>query len=478
MERNIVGRRKEIEILQKAIKSDVPEFVAVVGRRRVGKTFLIKQVCTPVLDFELTGLQDSTMTQQLRSFAIAFQTYFRDQEVEMAPESWLEAFNMLKIALESRNKSTKMVIFLDELPWLANKRSEFLTALGWFWNTWASVNNVMLVICGSAASWMISKVINNRGGLHNRVTQQIFLHPFTLAETEEYLQSNSVRLSRYQIVQLYMALGGIPMYLNQVSPGLSAAQNIQKICFEQNGYLRKEFDRLFTSLFDHADRHIEIIQTLATKKMGMTRTEIISKTRFKNGGMLTQILNELAQSGFIKVFNGFGKKKRDSLYRLTDSYSLFYLTFMESLGPNANADFSKMSDLPQYRSWSGYAYENICLNHIQQIRKALGIAGIFSTTSSFYAKNTSVMPGAQIDLLIDRGDNTVNLCEIKFSSSEYILTKKDIESLQNKKNAFIYHTKTKKHVFTSLITTFGAVNNPHRVNHIDQLVTMEDLFVP
>lgn len=477
MEKIIVGRKEEIKILNNAMTSEASEFVAVIGRRRVGKTFLIKKICKPVLDFELTGLQSSAKSDQLKNFVYAMQTYFPDLELELAPNSWLEAFFLLKEALVEMDKSEKIVIFLDELPWLATKRSDFLTALGWFWNTWASVNNVMLVICGSAASWMISKVINNKGGLYNRVTKRIFLDPFTLAETEEFFLNKSIRLSRYQITQLYMAIGGIPMYLDQVRPGLSAAQNIQEICFERNGYLRKEFDRLFSSIFDHAERHTEIIRALASKKMGLTRGEIIAKTSLKNGGMLTQILKELSQSGFIKIYNGYGKKKRQSLYRLTDSYSLFYLTFMDPLGANANADFSKMSDLPKYRTWSGYAFENICLTHIAPIRKALGIAGIYTTTSSFYAKNTDVMPGAQIDLIIDRGDNSINLCEIKFSNSEYILTKKDTEALRNKKNAFAYHSKTKKHIFTSLITTFGAVNNPHRINHIDQVVTLDDLFV-
>ena len=312
--------------------------------------------------------------------------------------------------------------------------------------------------------------------MHNRVNRIITLSPFTLGESEAFLKSRNIHLNRYHITQLYLAVGGIPMYLEQVSPGLSAIQNIQKIAFQLNGFLYKEFKRLFSSLFEHSENHIAIIRALASKRMGMTRQEIIKNTKFKNGGMLTQVIKELSESGFVGIYNSYGKKSRLSLYRLTDPYSLFYLTYIERLGSNTHADFTKLSDLPNYRSWSGYAFENLSLLHINQIRKALGISGISTSISSFYAKSSDGMKGAQIDLVIDRGDQSINLCEIKFGNSEYSVTKKDIEDLENKKRAFRYHTKSKKHLFNSMITTFGVIKNPNSLNHIDQVVTLEDLF--
>ncbi len=476
MNQAIIGRKEEVKSLSEALISNQPELVAVIGRRRVGKTFLIDQTYLNRIDFKLTGLQYIKKSEQLQNFVFALKNYFPDFEMESKPKSWLEAFHTLSKALVVEAKSEKMVIFLDELPWLGTKRSGFLTGLSWFWNTWANNQNIVVVICGSAASWMIEKVINNKGGLHNRVTQMIFLYPFTLGETKTFLQSKNIRLNHYQITQLYLTMGGIPMYLNQVKRSLSAIQNIQAICFQRGGYLRKEFNRLFASLFDNFENHVTLIRVLATKRMGMTRKEIIAKSKFKNGGMLSKILDELNESGFIESYSGYGKKKRLSLYRLTDSYSLFYLTFIEPLGNNAQVDFTKLSDLPNYKSWSGYAFENVCLMHIDQIRKALGISGMFTSISSFFTKPIDGFSGAQIDLLIDRSDQSINLCEIKFSNSDYEVTKNDVANLDTKKQVFQYHTKTKKHIFTSLITTHGVVENTHKLNHIDQVVTLDDLF--
>ena len=476
MEKQLIGRKEEIATLTTVIQSKRPEMIAVIGRRRVGKTFLVKQTYGSHIDFDLTGLQHATKSEQLQNFLFALKNYFPDFLIEAKPTSWLTAFFMLSKALEDKRKQKKMVVFLDELPWLGTKRSGFITGLGWFWNSWAINQSIVVVICGSAASWMIDKVINDKGGLHNRVTRLLSIYPFTLGETEAFLKTRHVNLNRYQISQLYLTMGGIPMYLDQIKPGLSAVQNIQEICFQRNGYLRKEFDRLFVSLFDNAENHIEIIRGLASKKMGMTRMEIITKTKFKNGGMLTTILNELHQSGFIEIYNGYGKKTRQSLYRLSDPYSLFYLTFIEQLGVNGKIDFTKLSDLPNYKAWSGYAFENTCLAHIDQIRKALGISGIFTTISTFVTKAIDNLPGTQIDLIIDRNDHSINICEIKYSSSDYTVSKRDVTNIATKKRVFQYHTKTKKHLFTTLITTYGVTKNANRLNYIDQVVLLDDLF--
>lgn len=476
MKRKVIGREKEEGTLLYALESDQPEFIAVVGRRRVGKTFLVKQTYHKNIDFELTGLQKGKKSEQLQNFLFAMSTFFPDYEIKTKPKTWLKAFFELSKALETLQKQEKIVVFLDELPWLGTKRSGFLTGLGWFWNSWAINQNIVVVVCGSAASWMINKVINDKGGLHNRTTQLILLEPFSLGETEAFLKSKNISLNQYQITQLYLAMGGIPMYLNQVKPRMSAVQNIQATCFQRGGYLRNEFDRLFASLFENYENHIELVRVLAAKKIGMTREEIIAKTKFNNGGMLTDYLNELSESGFIEIYAGYGKKKQMSIYRLTDAYCLFYLTFIEPLKANLRTDFTKLSDLPNYKAWSGYAFENICLTHIDQIRKALGISGMFTSVSSFVAKPKDGLPGAQIDLLIDRSDYSINLCEIKYYNTDYEVTKSDVNNLANKKRVFQYHTKTKKHIFTSLITTFGVINNANRLNHIDHIVTLKDLF--
>lgn len=476
MMNTLIGRKKEVEILRQVMKSDIPEFIAVIGRRRIGKTYLVKQVYQQQIDFELTGIQHATKAEQLQNFTFAIRTFFPDHELEEKPKSWLEAFFLLSRLLDEKLTTEKMIVFLDELPWLGSKRSAFIKGLSWFWNSWAVNKNIVVVICGSAASWMIDKVINDRGGLHNRVTQIIQLVPFTLGEVETFLRKKRVRLNRYQITQLYMTMGGVPMYLNQIQAGQSAVQNIQRICFQPKGYLRKEFERLFSSLFDNYERYISVVRVLANKRVGMVRNDIATQANLTNGSQLTRVLSELNESGFIEIYNGYSKKTRQSLYRLTDPYSLFYLTFIERLGKNNKTDFTKLSELPNFKTWSGYAFENVCLIHIDQLRKALGIAGIYTSISSFVAAPKNGLPGAQIDLLIDRSDQSINLCEMKFSGKNYEISKRDVENWQQKKRVFSHHTKTKKHIFLSLITTFGAAKNQHFINEVDQLVVLDDLF--
>lgn len=472
----IIGRDKQIAQLNAARASEKPEMVAVIGRRRVGKTFLIENVFEKQLIFQLTGVQFASQKEQLLIFSAQLAKHFPMYKLSKKPESWLEAFFMLSEAIEKAAFKEKKVVFFDELPWLGTKRSDFLKGLSWFWNSWATKQSIVVVLCGSAASWMIGKIINDRGGLHNRVTKLVYLYPFNLAETEAFLTARQINLNRYQIAQIYMAMGGIPMYLDQLKSGFSAVQNIQNVCFEADGYLRHEFDRLFSSLFDNYANHVEIVRALANKKIGLTRSELVKTTKFTNGGMLTDILKELSQSGFIGIYNSHGKKSRESIYRLTDAYSLFYLNFLEPLGNNAHVDFTRLSELPKWKAWSGYAYENICLYHVDQIRECLSIKGMYSTASSFFAAPKDGYAGTQIDLIIDRNDNSMNICEIKFSEGDYTLTKKDVENINLKKQVFRYHTGTQKHLFTTLITTFGVTDNAHKLSNIDQVVTLEGLF--
>jgi uncharacterized protein len=476
MENLLIGRKRQIAALKEVQDSPKPELVALIGRRRVGKTYLVKQVYGQQIDFEMVGTQHGNLATQIQNFVLRIGRAFPDFTIRQKPASWIEAFDLLGRALETVPKTGKKIIFLDELPWLDTKRSNFIAGLGYFWNSWAVNQRIVVVICGSAASWMIKKVINDKGGLHNRVTRRIFLHPFTLAETEEFCQAKQINLNRFHLLQIYMVMGGIPMYLEQLKKGLSAVQNIHEICFDPDGYLYDEFDRLFASLFDNHQQHIAVIRALAGRRSGLTRQEIISGTKFSNGGMLSDILSELEQSGFISIYNGYGKKVKESLYRLTDFYTHFYLTFIEPLGRHSKVNFKELSDLPKWKSWNGYAYENLSLSHTDQILKSLGINGISTSVGSFVAKPTDGADGAQIDLLIDRSDQSIHICEIKFSSNAYELTKKEAENLRQKKAVFQHQTKTNKHLFITLITTFPPVKNDHLLNWVDQVVTVDDLF--
>lgn len=476
MENILIGRKKEKEILLNALASHKPEMVAVIGRRRVGKTFLIQKVYAQNMAFHIAGIQDATLKEQLKNFTYLLKQTFKTLAPPEKPTSWLDAFQQLITCLEATQNTEKQVIFFDELPWLATRKSDFLKGLSFFWNNWATQKNIVVVICGSSASWMIQKVVEHKGGLHNRLTRRIHLFPFNLCETEAFLKSLNIHFNRYQIIELYMALGGIPHYLNEVEAGLSAAQNIEKICFSSSGLLNNEFSRLYPALFENADNHIAIIKALARKWQGLTRSEIVSLSKLTDGGGVTRCLDELISSGFISTYFPFGKKKKEMLHRLTDEYSLFYLQFIENKAYKGTNVWVELSQTQEYKSWSGYAYESLCLKHIPQIKKALGISGVYAETSSFYQKGTFQTAGVQIELLIDRKDNVINLFELKFYNGLMILTKNYAEDLRDKMVIFKELTQTRKQIFLNLLTTFGLKQNEHSLGLIDKAFTMDILF--
>lgn len=473
----LVGRKIEKQILQELFKSSTAELVAIYGRRRVGKTFLVHSVFQNEIVFEFIGSPDGPLKSQLQNFSRELTKASKSRVPLEVPSSWPAAFAMLETWLEQQIQNQKKVVFLDEFPWLDTPRSNFLSAFSYFWNNWgAKQKNLLLVICGSAASWMIKNVVNNKGGLHNRITQSIRLLPFNLSETAAFLKSRSVSLDGYQILQIYMAMGGVPFYLRNVRKGESAAQCIDRTCFTKDGLLRDEFNKLYSSLFDKADHHMKIVNELSKKGKGLTRNEIIVACRLSSGGTTTTILNELEESGFITSYVPFGKAAKDAIYKLTDEYSLFYLKYIANHKSGAMNTWTRLSSTASRKSWSGIAFETICLKHFEQIKKGLGIAAVHTTESVWRYVPGKGMPGAQIDLLIDRNDHSINICEMKYSDAEYAVTKAYADDLKRKKDVFKRETKTKKTVFITMVTTFGVVNNIHSVGNVDNQLTMEALF--
>jgi len=473
----LIGRKEEQAILHEALHSNRAEMVAVFGRRRVGKTFLIKQTYQDHLVFELTGLQGAANAEQLLNFSNRMETFSQSLVPVKTPTNWLEAFFMLAKFLDQQPSDKKRVIFFDEVPWLAGNKSGFITGLGWFWNSWAETRNIVVVICGSAASWMIQKIVNDKGGLHNRITKRVFLEPFTLSETETYLQSHQIFYNRYQIVQIYMAMGGIPHYLNEIKAGKSATQNINDLCFSKNGLLRDEFSRLYAALFANSDNHVAVVRALAQSRQGLTRPAIIKNAQLPEGGNTSKVMEELEQSGFIKSYYPFGKRKKDMLYRLTDEYSLFYLRFIERNKDGGSDTWNQLSQTQAAKVWMGYAYENTCLKHLPCIKKALGIAGVYTQASTFFQKAADSEKGAQIDLVLDRNDQIINLFEIKFYSTEFSLSEADAKAMRQQMWTFKEKTGTKKHLMIVLLTTFGMEHNKHSLGLVEKILTMDDLFL-
>ena len=420
---NLVGRQDEIAMLSKIERSGEPELVVVYGRRRVGKTYLVRNVYQKQLAFEFSGMHNASLTQQLENFCEALSEASGNLPLAQ-PATWLEAFSMLTKYLTPLIRKQRKVIFIDEFPWINTPRSGFMQAFENFWNTWASgQKNLIVVICGSAAAWMIQKVINNKGGLHNRVTRRLRLLPFTLGETEAFLKARKLNLDRYQVLQIYMVMGGIPQYLKEIGVGESAIQAIDKTCFTKDGLLQNEFKNLFLSLFDDATDHINIVRALAKNGIGLTRNEIIEKCKLTSGGGVTQVLEELSESGFITPYIPFDRSVKDCIYKLTDEYSRFYIRFIENSKFSGPGSWAVFSNGTSWKSWCGIAFESICMKHSLQLKKALGIHGVHTEVSLWRSRAVNEGNGAQIDLLIDRQDRCINICEMKFAISQVEITK-------------------------------------------------------
>jgi len=475
--REIIGRTDEKQILEQTLKSQEAELIAIYGRRRVGKTYLVRKSFQKHIIFEFSGVHNATLKEQLTNFRNTLTEAMRLPVPPAIPSGWPEAFQMLKNYAEPLLKKSKCVIFLDEFPWLSSAKSRFLPAFEFFWNSWGTKqNNLIFAICGSAASWMIQKVVNNKGGLHNRITKKIRLLPFTLAETSEYLKHNNINLDQYQVIQLYMAMGGIPQYLKEILPGQSAAQNIDRICFTKDGILQNEFNNLYQSLFAGADKHISIVKALAAKHSGLTRKEIITACGLSTGGSTTLLLDELTESGFISDYVPFEKNVRDSIYKLSDEYSMFYIKFIENSRATGAGTWIKLSAGSSWRSWSGTAFESVCLKHTKEIKAALGIAGVYTEESAWRYVPGKGQPCAQINLLYDRQDFCISICEMKFSNTIFTIDKTYATELTQKRDVFKSKTKTPKTIFIVMVTTFGTTDNSYKTGLVQNDIKLEALF--
>jgi len=468
----LIGRSRERDLLQSCLDSPEAEFVAVYGRRRVGKTYLIRQFFSDSFVFYATGLARGTKREQLTVFHQALSRF--GARATSRPTTWLTAFQQLIDLLDHVPRSGKHVVFLDELPWFDTQRSGFVTALEYFWNGYASArDDVILVTCGSAASWMINTVIRNYGGLHNRVTVPIHIAPFTLAETEKYMAARGVVMNRYQLLEAHMIFGGVPYYLRHFNRRLGLAQNVDRLCFEENAPLRSEYETMFRSLFRHSERHRRIVEALATKPSGYDREELAAATQTPKGGVLTRVLTELEESGFIRTTTPFGKKRKGTVYQLADAFSLFHLTFLAE--PPDPSFWTRFTMTPRHSAWSGLAFEQVCVNHLPQIKRALGIAGVTTRQSGWRTTATADHPGAQIDMVIDRADGVINLCEMKYTAGEFALTAASARAARERRELFRTVTATKSALHLTLVTPYGLIRNGW-TDTFQQIVTADDLF--
>ena len=473
----LIGREEETKKLDNLLASPQAELVTIYGRRRVGKTFLVKQYLKKHIVFHITGTQNGAKHQQLKNFFDEYITRSKIKKELPYPTNWYDAFNNLANYLATlQHLKTKQVVFIDEMPWLDTQKSGFIGALEFFWNQHgANFNNVLLVACGSASSWIKKKLINARGGLHNRVTQRIKLEPFNLYETTQFLKAKGVKLTQYQIVEVYMAMGGIPFYLNQIEPGKSSAAIIDDCCFSKKGLLYNEYEQLYHAIFKNAEQHVAIITALANQPHGITRKTIALKTKLSEG-TLSRTLDELLDCDFIAIQTPYINKKKEAIYKLTDLYTLFYLKFIKPNKQMGKGTWKLLSQTNSYTAWSGYAFENICMLHTPQIRVALGIQSVYANIYSWTYSGTPEIAGVQIDILLDRADNTINLCEVKFTKDNFIISKSYAEKLKLKKSVFRQISETKKNLFTTLICVYPTLKNKYYNDEVENEITIDRLF--
>ena len=476
----VVGREDIKELFAKIMKSENAEFIAVYGRRRVGKTYLVRQYFKQNIVFDFTGAYEADTSIQLFNFMRELIRLNPQLEYVQTPTNWSEAFQILTDYIYALPKDgEKIVVFLDELPWLDQARSGFISALEYFWNQHGSkMHNLVLITCGSAASWIMQNLIQAKGGLYRRVTHAIELLPFTLCETEKYLDYLGLKFTRYQTIQLYSIIGGIPFYLNMIPKGKSVPQVINELFFEIRSPLSQEFIPLYRSLFTNADHAMAIVEALSIHPYGSNQENILKAVNIPAGGSFNRALNSLIECGFVKPMIPFGKKKKDTSYRLVDFYSHFYLRFVKGITdgrPNAWENFSSSA---AFKAWSGYAFENVCIMHMKQIHQALGISGVFTTISSWKYPGTNEIRGSQIDLVISRKDGIIHLCEAKFSNAEYAMTNDYNTLLRQRRATFKAVTGTKNLVVNTLLTTYPAIKNKYYLEEIHSEIDMEALFMP
>ena len=480
----IVAREKEQAELERLVNEPTAQLLAVYGRRRTGKTFLVREYFSDMFAFKHTAVSPAELKDrgenelllhvQLNEFAVSLQKYGSKDTSPI--NDWFEAFHRLEALLGSRRGKGKLVVFIDELPWLDTPRSGFLSAFEHFWNDWgAGRHNLLMVVCGSATSWMLDNLINNKGGLYGRSTCEMHIHPFTLNETEEYLHLRGVTYDRYDVTQAYMLTGGVAYYLSYFKPGLSLAQNVDDLFFSENGFLQKEFDRLFTSLFADNDRYRRVVEVLGENRYGLTREAMSEKAEIAMGGTLSNILKALVQSDLVSTYWNFGESKKTKYYKLTDMFCLFYLGFVQRNPTNNRTFWNDNQNSPRLNSWRGRAFEDVCFVHQQQIRRALGVNGVQAEVYPWHATTDGKREGAQIDMLIDRADRVMNLCEMKFTQGEFAISKDYDERLRGKISTLLERTGGKRNVQVTLVTTFGLKVNMYS-SRVQKIITLKDLF--
>ena len=469
----IIGRREEIRELEKCEKSKKSELVCVYGRRRVGKTYLVEQSFANLFAFRATGVESGNTRTQLKSF---YQRLVEAGDTERrVPQDWFEAFSRLEriLAAENIRRSIhgKRIVFFDEFPWFATPRSDFLEAFGEFWNRCGTAQgDFLFIICGSATSWIIKNILEDTGSLYNRVTSQIFLRPFSLRETELYMESRVFGWSRRQIVECQMIFGGLPYFFDLLNPDESLTWNINALIFKPHALLRHESKKLLEATLKKSPAYNDILKCLSSHYYGMQKNACFASLDISQG-TFSRAVEDLIKCGYVHESVDRYSKGHPLRLQLIDPFLLFHYNFLEK-GYSETTRFEDFkSDTGRYNNWRGHAFEILCMYHIDHIKNALGISGVRTNSYAWVSEKNE----AQIDLVLDRDDGIVNICEEKYTDTAFAVSAEYEERLLKKMDIYRAETKTKKALKIVMICTENLAGTAN-TEHITRVLTLDDLF--
>ena len=493
----MIGRKKEIKLLNEICDLEESSLVAIYGRRRIGKTYLVnhmfKKYRQDCLFFEFTGAYDGDKRGQIDNFIDqVYEWFYVEPSFEI--KSWSDAFRFLKRTIDKeikkRDSNEKVIVFLDEVPWIdRSNKGGFLSALGYFWNTWCEPReNVVLILCGSNSSWIRDKILKNaRGSLYQRVTHQISMYPFDLKETKAYLlEQKGFMIDNKTVTDIYMIFGGVAKYLSFLNPNESSAENIDRVFFSIHGSMYREYDELFSSLFaDKSDYYKSVIELLCTRRSGFSLSDISKAFNEKLGGKLRLAIAELEECGFIKGLSKYGNSVRGVNYMIVDPYILFHHKWIKGFSRNdiatlPNNYWLHKSSSQSYAVWSGYAFEIVVMVNIRLYLNAIGRLGFFSGVYHWqHMAKSEDEQGAQIDMVVNYGNNIFDILECKYYNSEYVISKEYAKNIKNKLSMFKkygLYSKQKSELRLVFLTSYGVKMNAEAHSLNISRVCLDDLF--
>jgi hypothetical protein len=466
-----VGRKNELRMLNDAYRSGKDELVVLYGRRRIGKSSLVKRFAEKKKAYyEFEALEGETTPGQINHFLQQLKKQIDDPILDSVRfANWEQVFTYLTEKVINRKSKVKKILFLDELPWMAAGRIRLVSLLKYYWdNHWKS-KHVMLILCGSVASFMVKKVLHSNA-LYGRTTIEILLKGFSPEEAARLL---SKKRSREETLNYQLVFGGVPKYLEQINTSQSFNKNMNTLCFSPHGIMLKEVERIFYSQFREPRTYLKIINLL--KNGIFSLSEISSKTKIPSGGGLKQYLKNLERAEMIRSYIPFDRSGNSKFkkYTLADEFLVFFFKYM---GPNLRVIKESSSrrlfeTLTQnsFDSWLGFAFERFCLKHAGLLALVMDFADDILLASPYFKKNDERF---QIDLLYQRADRVITVCEIKHQNIK--IGTNIIPEMQRK--CALLKVPRGYALEKALISLYGPDNSLKDTGYFHHFVTLDDIL--